>query len=114
MSVQQRSGVFIPRRATYVKKRKHSSRERFEPGYLTKEKQKKKNEKDNIINLRKALNKCGARKECARKSIKRSKICRHELTVIYSAGGASTRVYLRNGGYLHLENDHWLYHKKND
>ncbi|MEM0139561.1 MAG: hypothetical protein QXZ44_02990 [Ferroplasma sp.] len=114
MSVSQRKGVYIPRRAVFVRKRKHSSRERFEPGYITKEKQKMKMEKDNITNLRKALNKCGSRKPCSLKAIKKSRICRHELTTVYSASGTSLRVYLLNGGYMHLENDHWLYHKKND
>jgi hypothetical protein len=112
MAVSPRKGVFIPKRATFVRKRKHSSRERFEPGYLTKEKQKLKAEKDNIINLKKALNKCGARMECVRKVVKRSRICRHGFDNSESEYGKVARVYLRNGGYMHLENDKWFYHKK--
>ncbi len=112
MAVSPRKGVFIPKKAIFVRKRKHSSRERFEPGYLTKEKQKMKAEKDNITNLRKALNKCGARMDCARKAIKRSRICRHNFEIIESGYHKVIRVYLRNGGYIHLESDRWIYHKK--
>ncbi len=112
MAVTPRKGTFIPKRTTFVRKRKHSSRERFEPGYLTKEKQKLKNEKDNITNLRKALNKCGARMDCVRKVVRRSRICYHNFTEMNDCDNKIIRVYLRNGGYLHLETDKWLYHKK--
>ena len=112
MAVSPRKGMFIPKKATFVRKRKHSSRERFEPGYLTKEKQKLKTEKDNITNLRKGLNKCGARMDCARKIIKISRICRHNFEEIESGYHKVVRVYLRNGGYMHLEADRWVYHKK--
>ncbi|KJE49148.1 MULTISPECIES: hypothetical protein [Acidiplasma] len=109
MAVTPRKGVFIPRRAVYVRKRKHSSRERFEPGYITKEKQKLKNEKDNIINLRKALNKCGGRNDCIRKVVRRSRICYHD---VIESEEKIDRIYLRNGAYFHLENNKWFYHKK--
>ena len=112
MAVSPRKGMYIPKRATFVRRRKHSSRERFEPGYITKEKQKLKNEKDNITNLKKGLNKCGARMECVRKVIKRSRICRHNYEEMNTGLRKVIRVYLRNGGYLHLEDDRWIYHKK--
>ncbi len=109
MAVTPRKDTFIPKRVTFVRRRKHSSMERFEPGYLTKEKQKLKKEKENIVNLRKALNKCGSGSNCVKKIVKGSRICYHN---VIDTEGKISRIYLRNGGYFYLENNKWFYHKK--
>ncbi|SMD31361.1 hypothetical protein [Picrophilus oshimae] len=90
----------------YRKKRKHSSRQRFEPGYITRQSEKNKKEKENISNLRKKLNKCRNRMDCVKKVVKSSNLCFHNI------GENSDRIYLKNGGYFYLYENRWFYHKK--